>query len=156
MGRNLLIGVIALAVLGFLGLSFFGDDGGVQNPLASPEIQPAQTALPEASGEMTVTLQELNNSGQSGRAKLREEDGQVVITLDLSKPSQVEQPAHIHVGSCPEPGAIRYPLSNVVNGKSETTISTTLEQLKAQGELAINVHESPEKLETYTACGDLP
>lgn len=155
-GRNLIIGIVAVAVLGFLGFTLFGNNDGVTTPLPSVELQPAATELP-GGNEIIVNLQEQNNSTQSGQAVLREENGQVVVTLSLQNASStVEEPAHIHVGSCPEPGAIRYPLSNVVNGRSETTISTTLNQLLSEGPLAINVHESPEALQVYVACGNLP
>lgn len=154
-GRNLVIGAVALAVLVFLGFTLFATDESITTPLPSVQLQPGATELPNVN-EIIVNLREQNNSTQSGRAILREENGQVIVVLSMENAPATEQPAHIHVGSCPEPGAIRYPLSNVVDGRSETTIGTTLEQLKAAGPLAINVHESPETLEVYVACGDLP
>ena len=154
--RNLIIGIIVVAVIGILGFSLFNtNNNSLQSPMPSIEVQPISTALPEVK-EIIFDLQPQNNSSESGKAVLREEYGQVTVTLALDNAPTNEQPAHIHVGACPEPGAIRYPLSNVVNGISKTTIMTTIENLRAQAPLAINVHESPEKMENYVACGDLP
>jgi hypothetical protein len=106
--------------------------------------------------EMTVSLMGQNDSGQSGTAKLTEANGQVTVTLSLNGGTFTDpQPAHIHMGSCPTPGEVSYPLTNVVDGKSVTTLDTTLDQLKAKGALAINVHKSAAESTVYTACGDL-
>ncbi len=48
-----------------------------------------------------------------------------------------------------------YPLNNVVNGKSTTVINTTLDEIKDQEPLAINIHESVQNINIYTSCGDL-
>jgi hypothetical protein len=48
----------------------------------------------------------------------------------------------------------RFPLQNVVDGASETTIDVTLDELFAGG-LALNIHASPDDYETYTACIEL-
>src|SRR5581483_552511 len=97
-----------------------------------------------------------NGSYESGMATLQEVDGKVVVTLSLTGyPGGVSQPAHIHIGSCPNPGAVKYPLNSVVNGKSTTTIDTTLDALKSMGKLAINVHKSVAQSGVYYSCGNL-
>jgi len=86
-------------------------------------------------------------------------------------------PAHIHTGSCPTPGDVVYPLSNVgadfsVDGTpsagaetvgstsavpvdaSVTTVKSSLADIVA-GEHAIVVHESAENIQNYIACGDV-
>ncbi|MCR4324312.1 MAG: hypothetical protein NUV69_01345 [Candidatus Curtissbacteria bacterium] len=70
-------------------------------------------------------------------------------------PDTTPQPAHIHSGSCPTPGAIVYSLANVVDGESNTVLNTTMEKLKSQKPLAINVHKSQQEVNTYVACGNL-
>ena len=104
-----------------------------------------------------INLAAQNNSGISGTATLKQEEGKVKVSLDLSgTPAGVTEPAHIHMGACPNPGAIKYPLSSVVNGKSETTLGNiTLARLKTELPLAINVHKSAEEAGVYVSCGDL-
>lgn len=86
-------------------------------------------------------------------------------------------PAHIHVGSCPAPGDVVAPLSDVsfdmiVDGTasagaepvgqasaipveaSVTTVPMALAEIVA-GQHAINVHASADDLGTYIACGDI-
>lgn len=89
-------------------------------------------------------------------ATLTEVDGKTIVTLDLKNtPAGSNEPAHIHVGSCPTPGDVKYPLTNAVDGKSETTLAVTLDQLIAAKPLAINVHKSPQEVAIYLYCGNL-
>ncbi|HSE34617.1 MAG TPA: peptidoglycan-binding protein [Candidatus Paceibacterota bacterium] len=64
-------------------------------------------------------------------------------------------PAHIHVGSCPTPGAVKYPLNPVVNGKSKTVLDVSVEELVKGLPLAVNLHKSATELATSVACGNL-
>lgn len=132
----------------------FHDTAGLQSPLA-----PTPSPTPEEMQIATVRLDEQNNSGQSGTATLEETAEGVVITLIVTAgPDATPQPAHIHVGQCPNPGAIEYPLANVVFGESTTTLDTDLETLAAQTAdtgLAINIHQSSRRADIYVACGDL-
>jgi plastocyanin len=79
-------------------------------------------------------------------------------------------PAHIHSGSCAELGDVVYPLTDIteVGGDTErtgaasaipvkgstTVVDTPLQDL-VDGDFAINVHLSPDKIGTYIACGDI-
>jgi hypothetical protein len=85
-------------------------------------------------------------------------------------------PAHIHAGSCPNPGDVVVPLSDVStsamnNGtpmamdmvgsdtaipalSSVTTVDLALADIVA-GEHSINVHQSADDMGTYIACGDI-
>jgi len=89
-----------------------------------------------------------------------------------------DHPAHIHSGTCDTLGDVVYPLTNLtapdmsatpvagmmatpmatgmgaVVAQSTTTVQATLEEILG-AEHAINVHESPENIGTYIACGDL-
>lgn len=107
--------------------------------------------------EVEVTLHAQNGSQQQGMAILSEMDGKtrVVVRVD-NAPSGSSQPMHIHVGSCPTPGAVKYPLNSLVSGKSETILDVTLAQLAGEAPLAINAHRSSTDLKTYVSCGDLP
>lgn len=143
-----------------------------------------QPALPEQAVEkgdgvmmaekpITVELSAQNDSGELGKAILTEYEDRLAVdaegalseailsktkvTISLSgAPSGVPQPAHIHVGSCPAPGAIKYPLTSVISGQSETILDVSLEELRDQLPLAVNVHKSSEEAKVYVACGDIP
>ena len=65
-----------------------------------------------------VTLNAQNASGETGTAELEDIGNGTKVTIRLAgAPSGVPQPAHIHVGSCPNPGAVKYPLPNVVKDR---------------------------------------
>ena len=106
---------------------------------------------------VTVKLVPQNRSGESGSAKLTpmgEDKTQVEITLK-GGPKGTPQPAHIHEGTCaklnPQP---KYPLQNVVDGKSTSEVPVGIDQL-TKGGLSINVHKSADALKQYVACGPI-
>jgi hypothetical protein len=109
----------------------------------------------EGGDELVIELSELNSSGQSGVATLTDVGGQTSVVIDLDVASDVSQPAHIHEGVCPGIGPIVYPLTNVVEGYSETLLDVDMESLISQLPLDINVHQSQEQISVYTSCGDL-
>ena len=105
----------------------------------------------------TVKMGAQNKSGESGTAKLTAEGAdktRVEISLK-GAPKGVEQPAHIHEGSCakldPKP---KQGLESVKDGKSTTVVPMSLADLR-KGNLAINVHKSKEDIKTYVSCGDI-
>ena len=109
--------------------------------------------------ELTIQLNEQNGSGESGTATLKyvsASDFTVTVNLKGGGAAMAEpQPAHIHKGSCanldPKP---TYPLTNVVNGASDTTVMADMDQI-VNGGYAINVHKSAAEAGVYVSCGDL-
>jgi hypothetical protein len=106
--------------------------------------------------DVTVTLNEQNGSGQNGTAVLTDMgDGTTKVTVSVSNGSATAQPAHIHAGTCatldPKPA---YPLSNVVNGMSETIVPVDVHDLTG-GTFAINLHKSAAEASVYTSCGNI-
>ena len=77
------------------------------------------------------------------------------VEIELDGSDGGPHPAHIHEGSCadldPEPA---FPLEDVVDGRSETTVDVDLSELTLN-EYAVNVHESPENSANYVACADV-
>ena len=103
-----------------------------------------------------VNLYGQNNSHEDGVAILTEEGAKVRVRVSVSNsPKDVSQPAHIHLGACPNPGAVKFPLNPVVNGFSETVLDTTFAQMKIVGALALNIHKSDTEAGVYTSCGDV-
>jgi hypothetical protein len=103
-----------------------------------------------------VTLTEQNGSGQNGMATLTDMgNGQTMVMLEISNGTTTPQPAHIHEGTCdnlnPKPA---YPLSSVVNGRSETVVDVDIDDLLAE-DYAINVHKSPTEASIYVSCGNI-
>lgn len=105
---------------------------------------------------MTIDIKAQNDSGINGKAVLTEENGKVKVAMMLTgSPAGVSEPAHIHTGTCATLDGVKYPLTSVVDGKSETTVDVTFAQLAAGMPLAINVHKSGAEVGVYVACGDL-
>ncbi len=147
-----LIVSIAIAGIVLVGgyLIFFTKDASL--------LESAQTQEPRSQSPSVITLRlnAQNNSGETGTAKLVEKDGKVVVSLLFAgAPKDVIQPAHIHVGSCPDVGAVKYPLTFPVNGISETILDISFADLRAGLPLAINVHKSAAEAKIYVACADL-
>ncbi|MBI5652568.1 MAG: hypothetical protein HZC40_19300, partial [Chloroflexi bacterium] len=89
------------------------------------------------------------DADQNGKARLVAKGDKTDVVLDI-KPGAagVAQPAHIHEGTCPVPGAVKYPLTNVVDGKSTTTLDVKLADL-LKGGFAINAHLSAAEAAKY-------
>ncbi len=121
-------------------------------PMFAFASAPAQT-----SGPLTVTLNTLNNSGQTGTATLTDAgNGQTKVDVTINgEPTGADEPMHIHNGSCTNLGSIKYPLNDVIDGKSSTTINASLDSLQT-GNLAINGHKSKTDMTTYIFCGEIP
>ena len=109
-----------------------------------------------ATSTLTVTLSEQNCSGESGTATLTQVGGDVQVVIALKGgPATTPQPAHIHTGTCANLGGVAYPLSNIVNGASTSTVKgVTIDKLLGASN-AINVHESAANIGKYVACGNI-
>lgn len=150
--------ILGAIIYGGIYYFFLGKSSYNYNKSSNNYSYPSQAPSPSAmvAKENTFVLKPVNSSGEGGTAILKEENGQVKVTISLiNYTKDVEQPAHIHLGACPGVGAVKYPLTSVVNGTSTTVLSVTLDQLKKELPLAINVHKSKTEVSTYTACGPL-
>lgn len=140
----LAVGLAVFALAGCGGGDDDGGGGGNGNGEATAE-------------EVSVPLEEVAGSGQTGEATLTAVEGNQTHVLILIDGEGVSgnQPAHVHEGTCeqlnPEPA---YGLNEVQNSFSDTTIDVPLATLTA-GEYAINLHRQPTDLETYTSCGNI-
>jgi Cu/Zn superoxide dismutase len=116
----------------------------------------SKSSMSKGGRNVTVPLGEQNNSKERGTARLTAEGDKTRVEVSLSgTPKGVSQPAHIHEGNCPNPDPKpKYPLANVVEGKSSTLVDASLDTLTS-GKHAINVHKSGEELKVYVACGDI-
>ncbi len=107
---------------------------------------------------VTVTMGAGRDASQTGTATLTDQGSQTQVVLNIqSGPAGVEQPVHIHSGSCPGVGAVAFPLTNVVSGTSTTVVNATLDSLRTGG-YSINVHQDGTQagLGVYVSCGAIP
>jgi hypothetical protein len=119
--------------------------------LAIAAIAPAT-----AQDTVTINMQEVDDSGQSGSADITSDGDQVIVSIEIDPgPDGEPQPVHIHEGSCQELGDVAYPLEDVVDGVSESTADVSMSEL-LPGEYAINVHLSEDQMDVHVACGTLP
>ncbi|HYO49536.1 MAG TPA: hypothetical protein VEW94_06760 [Chloroflexia bacterium] len=122
----------------------------------TPTEMMAETPGAMMESKMDVTLSAQNDSNQNGTATITDMGGKaIIVSITLSNGTTEPQPAHIHKGTCanldPNPA---YPLSSVVNGKSETEVPDSMDEL-SKGEYAINIHKSATEASVYVACGDI-
>lgn len=96
-------------------------------------------------------------NNESGTAVITDEGNglsQVVVSI-TGEPAAADEPAIIYTGSCSLLGGKVYPLNNVIQGFSTTTLAVSLsEMLGQQLPLALNIDESSQGA-TSTACGDI-
>lgn len=150
--KSILLGIVSTVFL-----------AACNNPMMTPTPTPERsdtmmedTTMP--ANDTVFNLTEQNASGQTGTMTLAETtDGKVMVTLNLTGGTFAQpQPAHIHEGHCPTPGAVKYPLTDVVNGQSTTTLDVDMATMLASApELAVNIHKSAAEAKVYTACADI-
>lgn len=107
---------------------------------------------------VTITMGPGRDASQTGTATLTAQGNQTQVVINIqSGGAGVQQPAHIHQGSCPGVGAVAFPLTNVVDGTSTTMVNATLASLRT-GSFSINVHRgtSQADLAIYVSCGNIP
>jgi hypothetical protein len=103
-----------------------------------------------------LELRTLTDSGVTGSVTLAAVGSErTLVTVQVDPAGHPDMPAHIHPGTCdelvPQP---RYPLANVVAGRSTTEVPASLEELLA-GDVALNLHASNQEMQIYTACVEL-
>lgn len=122
--------------------------------LLAAVLATAGLAYAAAPQTLTVQMQALNNSGETGTATLTQLDNGVKVEVAIKGAPSTAQPTHIHPGTCaklnPAPEA---PLSPLENGKSVTVLSGKKLSDFTGGKFSINVHKSSNDLATYVSCG---
>jgi hypothetical protein len=109
---------------------------------------------------LTLTFAPGRDATQPGSVALTPQGNQTVVVLNMAPNpagNGADELAHIHQGGCPGVGAVQYPLTNVVNGRSTTTVNASLSSIM-DGSHSINVHRGTAAPESniYTACVDIP
>jgi hypothetical protein len=116
----------------------------------------AAIAPAAAQDTITIDMQEIDGSGQSGTANITSDGDQVIVSIEIDAgPDGEPQPVHIHEGNCRDLGDVAFPLEDVVDGVSESTADVSMSELIGN-DYAINVHLSEDQMDVYVACGTLP
>lgn len=129
--------------------------GAAEEAEAPAETAPVEEMETEPPGEVSVTLETLNESGVTGTAVATHEGESVVVEVEVQGAPDVEElAAHIHEGDCASGGPVLVPLETVTVADGTGTSSTTLtaDQVPAGQAAYIQVH-GPEG--QPVACGDL-
>ncbi len=111
----------------------------------------ATSPTPVGVGKVIIVLGPGRDATQPGTATLVGQGNKTQVTLNMaaSQPGAA-QPAHVHEDVCPGVGAVKYPLSNVVDGKSVTVVNASLSDLLNHG-YSIGVHKSTTEPNIYVA-----
>jgi hypothetical protein len=108
-----------------------------------------------AQAAVNFTLGPGRDAVQPGTVTMTPRGAQTEVVVQAqSGGAGIQQPAHVHEGGCPGVGAVKYPLTNVVDGRSTTTVNATLDELLS-GAYSINIHRSTAEAQVYTACINL-
>ena len=100
----------------------------------------------------SVQISEQNGSGVQGTATLTPMGSQTQVVVQLQN-APGPHPIHIHEGSCANLNpAPKFPVTTVQNGRSETMVSASVQDIMAAAH-SINVHKSPQEASVYVACG---
>ncbi|MBI3538450.1 MAG: hypothetical protein HY070_12950 [Chloroflexi bacterium] len=90
---------------------------------------------------------------QSGVALLIAQEGRTEVTLQMpASGAGAVRPAQLFDGACPNLGAVKYPLNNIADGKSFTSIPFPLTDLLRNNWL-IGVRKSFAEPNVFVACG---
>lgn len=105
---------------------------------------------------VSVHLSQEAGSGQSGTATFTAQGDKTTVTIEVANAPVGRQPSHIHQGTCESPNPQpAFALDNVEDGKAETTVDVSLEELRSDGDYYVNVHKSEAEIETVVACGEV-
>ncbi len=113
----------------------------------------AETQQP---GSRVYLFHPLHGSGERGTLALKPRGARTDVEIHLlNAPKGIEQPAHIHMGTCanldPKPA---YALESVLEGTSDGVVDAPIATL-LKTPMAVNVHRSTNDLKDYVACADL-
>ena len=119
-------------------------------------------AIPIADDAVTIGLGAVDEPGQSGHATLIRRNGKTWVAISATLVGEgAAQPANIHSGGCANPGAVAYPLADLVDGMSVTQVYAPLDELLANG-LAVTLHAPPvialhsdDGASARMACGEI-
>jgi hypothetical protein len=121
---------------------------------------PGSGAMSMGAGTQTYKIGSATGSGPSrtgqiGTLTLTPVGGKTRVVIAITgEPTGAIEPAHIHKGVCGHPGAVIWPLTDVVAGHSTTLVNAPISKVAVPGD-SVNIHKSAAQLNQYMACGNL-
>jgi len=149
MAKILILLFLLIALASIAAFVLFTNEPGSQEPTSS--VQDTGGLFGESFALLSPSSAEIGGADIVERAL-----GTVEVRVALADDSLTPRPAHLHKGSCAQLGAIVFPLDDIVEGASKTTLEVSGEELRAQLPLVLNVHESADALAVSIACGEVP
>jgi hypothetical protein len=131
--------VLTLAACGGDGGGSAGGGGGG----SGDDIQP-----------VTVTLEEMNDSGKSGTAELHPGAASTDLTIALEPPQGDNETIHIHKGTCDSPGEVAHDIGFTTAGLGQGQAFVNLPELTT-GEFVVDIH-SAKNPDQVIMCGAIP
>ena len=107
--------------------------------------------IPAAADSLTILLDELNGSGQTGFVTLSANGDQTEVVVSAT--AGISALAHIHEGTCETLGGVAHGLSDTSGATSSSTVDVTLDALKS-GSFAVNLHTDGDA-GVYSSCRDI-
>ena len=149
------VAMIGLTMI--LSACFHGSPRPANTPSANTPSDKTMQKGEDMMEALKYSLTAQNNSGQTGSVTFSDAGaGKTKVMIEtVGAPQDVPQPAHIHTGSCHTLGGVKYPLTNVVNGKSETVLAIAFAELWHEVPFAVNIHKSAAEAGIYVACSDV-
>ena len=144
----ILSAVLAVAIVGVI-IYLRGYPLGINGP--------EEQTRKKIEGPVSVNIEPLNDSGESGNSIISETEGGLLrVKINLSGAESDEpRPAHIHKGTCSNIGEVKYGLVVVRGGSSESLVNISLQKLAEELPLVVNVHKSIAEISTSVACGEI-
>ena len=105
---------------------------------------------------VTVSMRELNQSGQQGSATLTARGADTEIVVTLSAGPMKSGLIHVHSGQCGDNlGGVEHPMTKFSGESSTSLLSGVSLSSLLNGNRAINAH-NVDDASVYTACANLP
>lgn len=146
----------AFAMIALTGAALAGAKTTAMNDMGSMNDMSSMKGMSSAARTVHVTMNAQNGSKEHGTATLMQSGKNILVKISLANGTSFAQPAHIHQGTCAHLNPVpKYPLANVLHGKSTTTLKNLSLNSLLGGKYAVNVHESAQKISTYVSCGDI-
>lgn len=149
MNNKILLFVSGIVILGIIAFVFLSKQS--QN-LSNQGLAP--TGLMQTI--QTIPIYSQTSPDKLGSADIKEQNGNVIVLATISgQTPDSDLSANFHEGACPTLGEVKYSLSSVKGGKSETVLSISAAEFVKQLPLALNIRKAPNGAIANVACGDV-